>query len=224
MKIQTEVFHNVSLVGQFQQEIRHLKGFDKKRHKLPTSWDSYSVDFIRKLAQEELDEHLESMFQKLRSEFRWKRKEISVSKPEIGFGSVSTPVFDYSLETVFDNDDLNSMTWRRSVDNIREPQALLSESFSKIFDQVFDRIEQRFESPIQLAGWIDHLEDLEDPKIRLDYDSQLTHCDLRLDGIDAIIQVAPEKLQVIHPQKDRAQRIVDSFLEIQKSISVDVTG
>ncbi|MEM9410966.1 MAG: hypothetical protein AAGA30_07630 [Planctomycetota bacterium] len=211
-------FHNVSLAGYSAQKIQNLQAFDKQRHSLPRAWDSYSVEFVQQLATKEIELDLESKFQNLRSEFQLKRKEITAVQSELGCASVVTPEFEYCIQVEVDETTFDSIVWKRQVHNIKSSEVVLCQSFSAVFDLEFDRVESCFDAPIDLEAWIDHIEDLDNAAMKLDYNAQLTRCQLRFQPVSALIELTAEKLVIQHPNKDRASRIFKSYLEIQKSI------
>ena len=211
-------FDETVLAGTSRSKVKALSAYDNSQHSVPKIHDDRSSFFISKLAEADITNDVESTFQKLRKAFKFKRKEIKVLTPEPGWGLIETRYFDYAIYATLDPEDLSSVLWDRSVRQIRSFDQIGSEAFAAIFDLVFNRIEKSFQTPIEIDDWIDNIEDLDDERIQLDYDSGLSHCRLRMDGIAPEIEVTATQFSVVHPSPAKVADIVASYLEIHDAV------
>ena len=215
-------FEAISLIGITRQPLNAFSGFDKSRHSIPKSIDARTIGFVAKIAEQDVEEDLESVFQKLRQQFKFKRVEIGVSKPESGCGTIQTPFFHYSVQIQPDIDDPALACWERSVRKIESSEKALSTEFATVFDFMFDRVEYCFDDILDLGQWIDGIEARDDPGIHLDYDSQLTECSLQIDGVHAEIKICDSKVTVVHPKLDHTENILNSFLQVRNTIDTGI--
>ena len=218
MSRQSNQFEDVAFVGTTRQEVRELAEFDKQTHSIPKKVDQYSSKFAGKVAAKELEDDLENVFQKLREAFRFKRKELDKSTPEIGCGSIATPHFIYAINVSLNPDNPAVVFWERSIINVTSPDEIVCEGFARVFDNMFDRIEFALSPPIELEDWIDKVEDLEDERLTLNYDSDATHCTLQIEDVDAKIEVTESSVAVVHSHFDQTRHILASFLEAKKAL------
>ena len=218
MIVRSAQFDGISFVGRSKQPVRELSGFDKQRHKLPQHADQYGNKFVGSLASLELEQDLEAVFQNLRNVFKLKRKELERSSPVPGCGSIETPHFTYSLNLRLLEENPAISVWERSVNQIKTPDQILTPEFAQSFEGKFDRIEFAFDQRISLEDFVDHLEEMDDERLDLKYDSQLTGCQIRIIGINATIEVSDCVVAVVHHRLASTSEILSSFLEVKKSI------
>ncbi len=219
MNAQDNQFNDTALVGISRTKIRALSEFDSKLHSVPKTFDERSSQFIGKLASAEVENDVESIFKKLRKGFKLKRVDAKVSTPDPGWGTIETPYFVYSINATLDEEDASCVRWERSVREIADPDQVGSTEFASIFDCVFDRIEFNFEHPIQMEDWIDNIEEQDDDRLELDYDSGLQNCSLKIDGVAATIHVCETKFAVVHPQPATTKQILTSYLEASQTVT-----
>lgn len=216
-------FEAISLIGLTRQPLKSLAGFDKSRHTIPKNFDDRTREFVTKIACQEIEKDLETIFRKLRQQFKFKRREILAPKPEFGCGIIQTPYFCYSIQIQSDPDDPSNAYWERSVRQIEKSEKVFSGEFASVFDFVFDRVEFCFEEALDLEQWVDGIEAKDNPNIQLDYDSQLTHCLLQVSGLAADIKICRSKVTVVHPKVDYAENILNSFLQVRDAINTGIS-
>ena len=122
------------------------------------------------------------------------------------------------MYATLDQEDCASVRWERSVRQIRSAEQIGTEAFAAVFDFMFNRIEFAFQNPIDLADWIDNIEDLEDDSVELEYDSDLTHCHLKLDRVVPKIEVTAEQFSVVYPRQATIQEILVSYVEVRDTV------
>ncbi len=218
MAVPFNCFSESALVGMSRQKVQDLKGFDRRLHALPKNSKPRSGEFVARLAEDDINDDVEAVFQALRKKFNLKRVEAKVSKPEPGWGVIETPHFVYAVGVQLDPDDISLIWWERSIRQIENPEIIGKAVFASVFDSVFDRIEFTFTEPIDLATWIDRIEAREDRRIELNYDSGLTHCSMSVLGIDANIHITASEFSVVRPKKSPTHEILASYLEISEAI------
>lgn len=213
-------FESISIAGMTWQPLNSLRGFEKGRHSIPKVLDERTVRFVAAIAAQDVKQDLEFIFQKLKQHFKFKRKEVQVTTPEGGCGTIQTPYFSYSVQASPSQVDPASVCWERSVVKIGSSEKVLSAEFAAVFDYMFDRVEFCFDQPLDIEQWIDGIEDRDDSKLKLTYDSQLTECLLQIENLNAEIKINREKVTVVHSQIDQATNILKSFLEAREAISI----
>ncbi len=191
----------------------------QKHHRIPTKFDEWAEKFVGDLATDEIKEDLNEVHKRLRREYSLRRADMSVSH-EDGRASIDTPYFQYSLLAIPNEEDLSEVIWIRQVSDIRERVQVLSDPFSRVFADVFDTVEYFPDSLIDVEGLIDRVEDLEDDRIRLDYDIDATSCQIEIEGVAGMVQIESQVVSMTNPASTNARDLLESFLEMQEMMGI----
>ena len=102
MSVQTNQFDETSLIGVTRSLIKFAPSFDNKIHSVPDKFDDRGIKFVAKIAASEIENDIESVFQKMRKAFKFKRLDTKVDLPDPGWGTIETPYFTYSINASLD--------------------------------------------------------------------------------------------------------------------------
>lgn len=89
---QREFFERVD-----SKPIKRLPGFNKRAHFVPDTVSNQVTPFVRKLLTAEISEEIQTIYNRVKSVFGLKRKDLSQQVGD-GVGSLDTPVFRFSIE------------------------------------------------------------------------------------------------------------------------------
>ena len=195
--------------------ITQLAGFDK-HHRVPNSRGTTDVRFLAGIANADLEKDLERMFASLRRAFGFKRKEISVIGPDEANGAIATPFFDYETLLSFSQQDVSQVTWQRSVANIRTPGQVFSQPFQQVFATGFSVLELATSGPLDLDHIVDHIEDSQLDSVSVDYDKDVTWCEIQFRDSMARVRVMPNQIRVISVQPVSTRELLTAFVEVQR--------
>jgi hypothetical protein len=211
------LIQNVSFWASRTTSVKSLSGF-KKGHAIPDRSNLSSQTFVASLAQQQVSEDLDLIFQQLKSAFKFKRADIRVTDQGDGTGSIITPYFNYSISVAIDDQNPAYVIWRRSVDSIKDSDQIFSDQFASVFQSVFDTVEFSIPAPVDLDAMIDSVEGLDDDRIAIEYDHDATHCNLTIEGVRGEIQVTKHSLLIVHPMPEAPSILLRSFLAIQTAL------
>ena len=215
----------LSFVEQRTEPIKQLPGF-QKGYRVPTSANPSDQKFIEKITTPTLDEDLQETFSALRKTFGLKRKEISVDGPCEGSGFVSTPFFDYEVNVSIDPETPSRVNFGRSISNIVELGKVLDERFDDVFGKRFSTLIVEVEKELDLELIVDTIED-EDPEgVSVDYDKDLTWCEIQVLGSTATIVVESHSIRVESVRETTPKQLLDLFTDIQQQFiaKLDLSG
>lgn len=190
--------------------LRSLSGW-KKSHRIPESYSESTESFVISCAADELAADLNDVYDKLKKSFGFKRRELTATEPEEGSGSIITPYFNYSVHVTLNPEELDEVTWTRTVEAIKVPEQITSGAFADVFDDVFDTLEFALPVRINVEDFIDAAEESMTADVTIEYDRQATYCELRLNGADGSVTVTADTLSIVHDLPTRTQRLMDSF-------------
>jgi hypothetical protein len=125
--------------GESSQAIKNLSGF-RSHHKVPRDVNQWTSDFAKRIAEGDVSDDVEEVFDNLRTNFGFKSRDMEVEK-EKGSGIIICPAFDYRVEVELNPENPSEVVWVKEVTNIKDPRAVLSDSFDSTFPDYFDSIE-----------------------------------------------------------------------------------
>src|SRR5690606_27254199 len=190
----------------------------QKHHKVPQRAGSGADAFVAEVATEEITQEVEEIFRALKAAFTFKRRDTQVANLGDGTATITTPYFNYSIRVTANPANPAQAIWRRMVDTISRPEQILSQPFSEVFGNRFNTIEFSPPSDIDLEALIDRIEDLEDERITLDYDPEVTYCRLKIEGLAAEITITTDSFSIIHHGAVPPGTLLQSFQAIQESL------
>lgn len=214
-----ESISGVLLVFRHRQLVRNLAGFKKSNHRIPDEITDRTQKFVGKLGSSQVRDDLDRVFDSLRTAFRFKRTELKTQETDDGAGSIITPFFRYTSCVYQDSSNADEAIWQRDVSEIANPNHLVSDEFISVFGSAFDTVELVPPSTINLEALIDHVEALEDSRVSLQYDRQVTHCEMAIEGMNAKIHVTPDAFRIVHAEPSSPRILADSFFSVRMALA-----
>lgn len=211
-------FKGVLLATRSCELVQRLPGFRKSKHRVPEEVTDRTQVFVGALTADRIRDDLDSVFQLLRNAFRFKRTQMKTQETSDGAGSISTPYFRYTSCVYQNPANAAEIIWQRDVSEVTSPEQILSDEFAEVFGQAFDTVEFLPPSPINLEALIDAIEEIDDPRVRLEYDRQLTKCEVYIEGIAAKLEVTSDAFRIVHPEPSHPRTLVASFTTFQDSL------
>ena len=208
----------VSLLSRRELSVRQLPGFRKSKHQVPMATDHRSQEFVARLGGELVKADLDNVFDGLRAHLKLKRREVEVSESSEGFGTIRTPFFLYSNGVCQSEENPAQAVWYRQLIDLASANVLCSEECSQLFPDVFDTCEITTGFAIDMAALIDHVEDLTEPVVDVDYDRNLRNCRISFPGTSLIIDVERDRFCLRHAEPLSPGQLLTSFQEIRGSV------
>jgi hypothetical protein len=207
----------LSFVRERTASLRSLSGW-RSHFRIPSGVSGATQHFVAGLAEEELKQDLDKNFDALRTAFRFSRRELQPSAPDDGTGTITTPHFNYSVTVSLNPDEASEVLWRRTVDAIRAPDRIGSPAFAQVFDGVFDTLMFSLPSQVNLEEFIDAVDAMQLPDVKLDYDREVTYCDLRIEGAAEKVTLRPDMLSIVHYRPQKIRQLLESFDTLRKLV------
>ena len=168
--------------GSTSLPIRSLRGFDKRKgHAIPKNADEQTSRWVGALAEAEVREGIDSMFAQIQQEFRFKRKEVSVTL-DGGDGSILTPHFGYGVTASQSVETPANALLTRVLEDITDLQLLESDSFQSVFGPWFDHVELHLSDALDIEAIIDQIEADDDTHVQRQYPIDCSNCTLWVEG------------------------------------------
>ncbi len=211
----------LSFSVQEQESLTRLSGW-KKSHRVPDRYTDSTRSFASSCASKDLEEDLDSVFEGLKKAFAFARRDIVVSQPGDGTGTIITPYFNYSVHVELNADDLDEVIWTRTVDSIKAPEQISTDAFAEVFDDVFDTLEFSLPQWIKIEDFIDAVEAAKNPDVTLDYDRDATYCDIHISGANGKLRLSSNQLSLSFGVPTGTAKLIESFVATRKLIQRQV--
>jgi hypothetical protein len=205
VKMKRVVFRSES-VGR----VKDLTGF-RKSHSLPDRANDWARKYVNRIAATDIKSDLDSMFDMIREQFGYKRKELDVSAERDGLGFIRTPEFEYTISLSVNADDPTEVKWRREVGRLSGPEFVRSPGFQTVFGSIFDRLVFEFADPVDVADFVDRIEENPLEGVKVSVESDANAAEIVMQGFGGKITVDPEAV-IIQGQAGNPASLLEQFL------------
>ena len=191
-------------------KVKELAGY-RKSHSLPDRANDWARKYVHRIAHADIKTDLDQLFEAIRDQFGYKRKDLDVSAERDGLGFIRTPDFEYTITIEVNADDPTEVVWRREVGRLSDPALVRSEAFAAVFGAIMNRLVFEFAIPVDVADFVDRIEEtpLEGVKVTVDSDSDAA--EVRLAGMPGRISVTRESVE-IEGRAGSSSGLLDQFL------------
>lgn len=210
-----EQVSGVRLLDERITSYKDLAGY-QKHHRVPTSISDGDQRFLIELADADLDQDLQDVFAALRKSFGLKRRELAVDGPTEGRGVITTPFFNYEIQVSQAPDDPGKVLWQRAITEIQEAARVFAGPFEEVFGARFSTLEVLTRAALDLENIVDHIEDAELKSVKLDYDKDLTWCEVQMVESIMSMLIESDRIRISSRREVPPQALLESFLEIQQ--------
>jgi len=208
---------SVDLIGRKGGAIRELSGFKKGYHRVPDSVNSYTQSFVEGIASDDLEQEATEIHDKLKANFRYKRKEIKfdIDGPS---AVISTKDFDLSIHYSQDPDDAAGYIIEYQINNIKDPDTLLDDGLQEILDRHFDQVRFLIEGSINLKDMIDAIEAEEPEGLDLEYPADCSSLTILMLGCDWKILVTSHGVSIVNSYLESPSKMLSYLKDGQNLI------
>ena len=106
--------------------MKDLAGY-RKSHTLPDRANDWARKYVNRIAAADIKADLDNMFDMVREQFGYKRKDLDVSAERDGLGFIRTPDFEYTVSLEVNPDEPTEVIWRREIGRLSGPEFVRSE-------------------------------------------------------------------------------------------------
>lgn len=200
------------------EPIKRLRGF-ATQHRVPTAIDHRALTFIEELTRTTLDDDLQTVFERIRERFGFKRRDFVVHGPEQRRGTIETPLFIYEIEVEICAEDPSLVQWCRAVTGIEISTFNRHTELDQCLGQTDWQLELTLEKTIEIAALIDLVEEHDLPQVRLRYDKGLAWCELEIDNGPGTLRFTSNSLQMIPTGKTSPSGLLRALSRFQAQLA-----
>ena len=190
--------------------VKDLAGY-RKSHSLPDRANEWARKFVNRIAAADIKADLDRTYDAIRETFAYKRKDIEASAGRDGTGFIRTPDFEYMISVSVSPDDPTEVIWRREVGRIPGPAFVRTEEFATVFGPMFDTLVFEFAVPIDVASFVDRMEEEPPEGVSLSVASGSDAAEVKLAGFAGRVTVTRASV-VIEGRSGANAGLLDRFL------------
>jgi hypothetical protein len=198
-------------------KIKDLGGY-RKTHTLPERANEWARKYVARVAATDIKADLDNVFDMVREQFGYKRKDLDVSAERDGMGFIRTPDFEYTVSVAVNPDEPTEAVWRREVGRLSGPEFVRSDGFKAVFGGLFDRLVFEFAIPVDVADFVDRIEDRPPEGVKVGVASDANHAEIVLAGFAGKVTVTPESV-VIQGRPGSSASLLEQFLAFLRKFS-----
>jgi hypothetical protein len=133
-------------------------------------------------------------------------------------GFIRTPDFEYTVSVAVNPDEPTEAVWRREVGRLSGPEFVRSDGFKAVFGGLFDRLVFEFAIPVDVADFVDRIEDRPPEGVKVGVASDANHAEIVLAGFAGKVTVTPESV-VIQGRPGSSASLLEQFLAFLRKFS-----
>jgi hypothetical protein len=210
----------IRFVARQSGAVKQLRGFKKSHHSLPDAVNQATSGFLARLCVDELSEEGEMWFQRVRTVFGYKRKDLALD--------VSTPTavltardFVFELAYALDEKDPASYVVTKALHNVRNADVVQLPEMEEVFEGAFSEIAFGLKKGARVEAVIDAVEALpEEAKMRVTYPSDYRDCTLSVDGVQAEVKFDGPELTMIFPRAGTPRELFEAFAAVRAAFAL----
>jgi hypothetical protein len=196
--------------------VRSLSGF-KSHHKVPKEASDYHSNWVSSIADEDVKDRVNKRFQEVKTALGLKRKEI-----EAVDGRIITKDFEYAIWCEQDSDSPSHAVFKEELSDVT-PEYLFDADFNEIFDRTFDEMVLSPKKAIDVEGLIDAIEELDDPRLSVDYEPDVSGCTVTVREAKVTLYVDAHRVRVGTRSKMSPEQLVNVLEQARKEM-IELAG
>lgn len=196
-------------------KVKELAGY-RKTHSLPDRANDWARKYVNRVAAADIKSDLDSVFDMIRDQFGYKRKDLEVSAERDGLGFIRTPDFEYTVWLEVNSDDPTEVIWRREIGRLAGPEFVRTDSYQAVFGAMFDRLVFEFAVPVDVAEFVDRIEDVPPEGVKVGVARDANAAEVTLAGFAGKIAVTPHAVTISGQPGDSASLLEQFLVFLQK--------
>jgi hypothetical protein len=198
-------------------KIKDLAGY-RKTHSLPDRANEWARKFVNRIAAADIKADLDSLYDRVREQFEYKRKEVDVACDRDGFGFIRTPDFDYSVSIAVNPEEPTEVIWRRELSRLSGRAFVESPPFQVVFGTLFDQLVFEFTKPVDVGEFVDRLEESPLEGVKIQVASDANTAVITLAGFTGKVLLTPSSV-TIEGQLGNPANLLEQFLRFLSQFS-----
>jgi hypothetical protein len=197
--------------------VKDLAGH-RKTHTLPERANEWARKYVNRIAAADIKADLDNVFDMVREQFGYKRKDLDVSAERDGLGFIRTPDFEYTVSLAVNPDEPTDVIWRREIGRLSGPEFVRSPGFQVVFASMFDRLVFEFAVPVDVAEFVDRIEESPPEGVKVGVASDANVAEVALAGFAGKVTVTRDAV-TIQGRPGDSTSLLEQFLSFLRKFT-----
>lgn len=210
----------ISFIGRSGGTVKELSGFKKGHHTLPDAANAVTNAFLGKIAEAELAEQAEKLFQAVRTGLAYKRKDVSL---QVTSPAAVLTARDFVVEIFYALEESAPARYvaTTTLHSLKNAELARTDEFEGIFAGMFSELSFTFKKSARVEAIVDVIEALEgEGGLRVSYPSDCRDCTISVEGVDAGVRCSGASLEMIFPRAGSPAQLMDGFAQMRGAFAV----
>ena len=148
---------------------------------------------------------------------RYRRKEIALVV-EGGTGRIESKDFTIEKRYSLIEDSPDRYLAETELLEVSSSSLLEDASFNGAVGPLFECMRCLFSKSVSVEGIVDGLEEVNDDSLSVDYPSACTHCDVRIENVNAVFRFEAISLEIRFPGFGTPRQLIDSYRTLVENL------
>ncbi len=219
-QLPSSVIAEIGFIGRGGGAVKSLDGFRKGHHTVPDATNATTHAFLGKICEGELATQAEALFQRVRAELGYKRKQVSLS---VTSPAATLAAQDFTAEIAYalEERDASRYTLTTTLRELHNAELLRSAEFAGIFAGKFTEIFFALKKGVQVEAVIDAIEALDgEGGLQVDYPSDCHECTISVAGVAATVRCTGAALEIVFARAAGPAELVDAFAGVREAFQI----
>jgi hypothetical protein len=220
-ELPSSIIAGISFIGRAGGAVKTLRGFKKKFHTLPDTANATTNAFLGKICTGELTDQAEALFQKVRAELGYKRKEAALT---LAGGAAVLTAKDFIVEILYALEERDPARYAvtTTLRELRNAELARTGEFSAIFARTFIEISFALKKGALVETVVDAIEALpDDAGMAVTYPSDCRECLIAVAGVAAQVRCTGATLAMVFPKAGAPRELMEEFALVRAAFSVN---
>lgn len=227
-ELPSSVIARIEFIGRGGGMVKALRGFKKGHHSVPDAANATTNAFLGKIAEAELAEEGETLFQAVRTGLGYKRKQVALT---VSGQSAVLTAKDFSVEIGYalEPGDPGRYMVTTILRELRNANLAHTPEFAAVFAGKFSEISFALKKGVRVEAVIDAIEALDADEaegMTVSYPSDCHECEIAVAGVDARVRCTGAALEVVFPRGAAPAELMEQFAAVRGAfrLSEDLAG
>ena len=219
-ELPSSIVAGISFVGRESGQVKMLAGFKKGHHTLPDAANATTNAFLGKICASELAAEAENLFQTVRADLGYKRKELVLN---LAGPSAVLAAKDFVLEICYTLEEAAPARYAmtRTLHSLKNADLANTEEFTRIFEGRFTELSFALKKTASVEAIVDLIESLSPGEgIKVSYPSDCGECVISVEGIEARVRCTNASLEMVFPRAGSPRDLMEKFAAVRGAFAV----
>jgi hypothetical protein len=218
-ELPSSIIAGISFVGRSGGLVKALGGFRKGHHTVPDAANAVTNAFLGKICEGELSAQAEKLFQDVRTQLGYKRKDVTLT---VAAGAAVLTARDFTVEIGYALEEAGPARYAATTTlrGLKNADLARTEEFARVFHGSFTEIAFALKKGAKVESIVDAIEALDGGGLAVTYPSDCHECLIRVEGVEAQVRCTAAALEMLFPRAGSPRELMAAFVAVRGAFGV----